>query len=519
MLSSLQARLAYGNGAASHTSFGFRSPAAFVFASLFGLALLAPAAAQANTVIFNYTGSEQTFTVPAGLTRISVVAVGAPGASVGSSTGGHGAQASADLTVTPGETLYVEVGGAGGTPTSNGGPVVGGAGGFNGGGQGGGGGLILATGGGGGGGASDVRTVARSQPETLASRLITAAGAGGASPANSAGGGAAGAAGSGANPGQPGTSVSGGSAGGTGATSGSPGSGGDGAPYPGGANYDGGGGGGGLYGGGGGDANSGGGGGSSGFVAQATNTSVVADTTGTPEVIISFDGSPPQATAPVQTLTQGAQLGTSTVPVRFNWSATDNVTPSSSIKSTLQQRTGTNGVSWSGWGSLVGPTTAKTANPSFTPGTTYRQFRVKAADQSGNVGYSPLGPAFRVSAYQESNSAITYSGTWHEAGQSTAFGGGVKYSTQAGAKATLTSTGRNLAVVMPLTPTGGTAKICLDPGTTRQSCSTVDLSPASGLGARKEVFARNGLSASTTHKVQVTVVSGPVTLDGFVALR
>jgi hypothetical protein len=231
------------------------------------------------------------------------------------------------------------------------------------------------------------------------------------------------------------------------------------------------------------------------------------------------DTQAPDATAPVQSLVRGAQLGTSTVPVRFAWTASDNVTPAGSIQSTLQQRTSPDGSSWSGYSSLVGPITAKVATSSFASGNTYRQFRVRAEDQAGNVGLSGAGPAFRVKAYQEGSSSINYAGTWHLISQTGAFGGSVKRATQAGAKATLTSTGRNLAVVMPLASTGGTAQICLDPGTASESCSTVDLSPSSGLGPRKEVFVRNGLSASTTHKVQVTVVSGPVDLDAFVALR
>lgn len=111
-----------------------------------------------------------------------------------------------------------------------------------------------------------------------------------------------------------------------------------------------------------------------------------------------------------------------------------------------------------------------------------------------------------------------YSGNWDRTAPSGAFGGYVEYSSpggRQGAKATLTSTGRNLAVVMPLASIEGTARICADGA----NCSTVDLSLASGLGARKEVYARNGLAASTAHKVQVRITSGRVDLDAFVALR
>ncbi|MHB1836703.1 MAG: glycine-rich protein, partial [Solirubrobacteraceae bacterium] len=148
---------------------------------------------------FSYTGAEACYVVPPGVTRVHVVAAGAPGGAggenVGGSTvpggvGGFGAKVTGDLDVTPGQTLYVYVGGAGGNVANTGDP--GGAGGFNGGGAGG------SIGGGGGGGASDVRTVpASGDPCTagasLDSRLIVAAGGGGGGAASGSGGGAGGA--------------------------------------------------------------------------------------------------------------------------------------------------------------------------------------------------------------------------------------------------------------------------------------------------------------------------------------
>jgi hypothetical protein len=96
--------------------------------------------------------------------------------------------------------------------------------------------------------------------------------------------------------------------------------------------------------------------------------------------------------------------------------------------------------------------------------------------------------------------------------QSDASGGAVKTSSQPGATATFTVTAKSLGVVMPLRSTLGTAQICVDPGTASQSCATVDLSPASGLGARKLVFVRNGLPA-VQHKVRVTVQGGKIDVD------
>jgi hypothetical protein len=131
----------------------------------------AASTASAGTIstAFGYTGSEQTYIVPAGVESISVNAIGGQGYPAG-----QGAQVSGTLSVTPREQLYVEVGGNG----SNG------TGGFNGGGNGGSG-YPGDTSGYGGGGASDVRTCSINGGSTCASgsaaasRLLVAGGGGG----------------------------------------------------------------------------------------------------------------------------------------------------------------------------------------------------------------------------------------------------------------------------------------------------------------------------------------------------
>jgi hypothetical protein len=270
---------------------------------LFGLVA---SSAQADFVTFGPVGAEQQFTVPAGVTSIRVTAVGGKGGGgIGTTgdtgTGGFGAIVTSDLGVTPGQVLYVEVGGNGADPTLS----MSAMGGFNGGATGGAG--TMLRGGGGGGGATDLRTLPRSVAGSLTSRLIIAGGGGGgggwAGPGTcgtctfNAAGGAAGAggtagaaaAGGGATPTQPGSATSPAQpgtlgAGGTGAAPTSPGGGG------------GGGGGGGAYGGGGGNtpadgggaAGSGGGGGSSTFPLGATNTAVEIDSTGIAGLTIVF---------------------------------------------------------------------------------------------------------------------------------------------------------------------------------------------------------------------------------------
>ena len=283
----------------------------------------APAQAATETAAFASTGAEQTFVVPAGVTNVAVTLVGGTGGTGYNlngllSPGGAGATATAELAVTPGETLFVEVGGDGALGIVGEGDLVGseyGLGGFNGGGNSG----EMVDGGqnsgGGGGGASDVQTcsissVTAGQPavcsnqNALASRLVVAAGGGGGGgesddEAQGGPGGPAGSAGDegengvedqGAGGGGPGGLSSGGSAGAAGEPALNPGVagllgiGGTGSAAGGG----GGGGGGGIYGGGGGGggggkvgtpaneyfgAGGGGGGGSSGVPAGVTGVS------------------------------------------------------------------------------------------------------------------------------------------------------------------------------------------------------------------------------------------------------
>lgn len=262
--------------------------------------LIVAPSAHAQTVTFGATGGEQSFTVPADVSSLQVTAVGARGGFQNTTVepGGFGAVASANLPVAPGQLLYVEVGGNGGS-----GPGYPGAaqGGFNGGGAGG-------SYAGAGGGASDVRTASSLSPGSLETRLIVAGGGGGAG--NPSGGGNAGSPGPGEGSGSAGTQTGGGAGGvGGGAPAGSPGALGMGGAGGGSATLGGAGGGGGLYGGGGGVAGTcvggggyctpgpggSGGGGSSGFAATATATEISVDQSGSPSVLISYKVGPSRA--------------------------------------------------------------------------------------------------------------------------------------------------------------------------------------------------------------------------------
>ena len=135
---------------------------------------------QQNEILqsFGYTGSFQRFEVPENITNLIIDCYGAQGGTwknLANNYAGFGGYISTQLTVTPGQILYVYVGGKGSFESS---------GGFNGGGH-------ARLGGGidscdtSGGGASDVRTFLND----ISSRLVVAGGGGGAGPYSTGGAG------------------------------------------------------------------------------------------------------------------------------------------------------------------------------------------------------------------------------------------------------------------------------------------------------------------------------------------
>ena len=275
---------------------------------------------------FVSTGSEQQFVVPGGVYGVGVTAVGGKGgtgATAGGSggVGGFGAAVTAQLAVTPGQVLYLEVGANGGAAPSS---SVAGAGGFNGGGAGAVDAAVAASGG--GGGASDVRTCSRASSSCVAgtpsdARLLVAAGGGGGGGGADGNGGSGGAAGlvpangaagmtlgpSGGGAGGTAGSVAAGGAGGAAGstdaatpaspgTDGTAGQGGSGSVASGNPQGPGGGGGGGLNGGGGGGSGAeggtgtvgGGGGGGAGVSFASPGATITVDPTGVPNITITY---------------------------------------------------------------------------------------------------------------------------------------------------------------------------------------------------------------------------------------
>lgn len=153
-----------GTGSYINTTYGFtagttyyiRSVATNAYGTTYGVQT---AFTTSGSVNFDYNGAQQVFTVPAGVTSVSLTVNGATGGNAAS----KGGLATGQLTVTPGQIMYIFVGGTAvnGTYTLS-------AGGFNGGGTG----IGVNSG---GGGASDIRIGGTA----LVNRIIVAGGGGG----------------------------------------------------------------------------------------------------------------------------------------------------------------------------------------------------------------------------------------------------------------------------------------------------------------------------------------------------
>ncbi|HPR44459.1 glycine-rich protein [Ottowia sp.] len=269
--------------------------------ALLAAALLGAVAsgASAATATFSYTGAAQTWTVPAGVTQVTLDLRGAQGggsypcSGARQEDGGLGGQAQGTLAVTPGQVLNLYVGGQ----AVDVGNITPAPGGFNGGGDGG-------QYGAGGGGATDVRVGGTA----LANRVAVAGGGGGGNtgcPEHGAGGNGGGLSGDAGTPGVGGSTAAGGGTQSSGGTAGA-------APGVAGqlglggstASYHIGGGGGGYYGGG--SAYAAGGGGGSSYIAGLSGGSTTPGVqSGNGSIVITYADA---VAAPVAVPTMGAGM-------------------------------------------------------------------------------------------------------------------------------------------------------------------------------------------------------------------
>ena len=232
--------------------------------------------------------------------------------------------------------------------------------------------------------------------------------------------------------------------------------------------------------------------------------------TGTSEMTIIADTFPPVAADPDLRLRRGT-VGVGSVPVTISWAAaTDIGTGVAGYE--LRRR-----FSGGPWSDVALPSLLARSVKQRLPVGIAVQYQVRATDRSGNVGDWQTAAGLAIRLAVEDASAVHYAGTWRKRSASGYLGGAVRMARAAGAKASFTFNGKQVAWIAVRGPARGSARVAVDGtrvGVVGLHSSTVHF--------RKAVFVSAWL-ANDSHRIGVRV-SGTaghprVDVDGFVIVE
>ena len=205
-----------------------------------------------------------------------------------------------------------------------------------------------------------------------------------------------------------------------------------------------------------------------------------------------IDAIAPVARAPVQSIVRGAVLKGESIVTSLEWSGADAGTGISGFR--LQESTD----GGSSWSDVVIPPGATRIKRALLIGTPHR-FRVRAEDEAGNLSAWAAGPEFRAAITQERSSSVSFAGSWATTSSSAASGGALRWASAAGARATYSFSGRNVAWIGSPGPNRGRAEVWLDGA----KMATVDLYSSS---ARDRVVVFTTRCPAGAHDLQVRVL-------------
>ena len=238
---------------------------------------------------------------------------------------------------------------------------------------------------------------------------------------------------------------------------------------------------------------------------QASYNRILALKAGLPAPVA--DSTAPVVAAPASFI-GGGTLGSTTVPVRVSWTASD---PCRIAGYAVQRRV--DGGAWAGVALASPRSTSATQSLAF--GDTY-EYGARATDGAGNTSAWQYGTAFEPLRTEQTSGSIAWSGSWATGTLADNSGGSTRYASAAGAAATFTFTGRSVGWVAAVGPTRGSARVYVD-GVLR---STVSLY-ASTTAYRRVVFTTSWPSQGI-HTVRIVVLGTAghprVDVDAFVRL-
>ena len=160
--------------------------------------------------------------------------------------------------------------------------------------------------------------------------------------------------------------------------------------------------------------------------------------------------------------------------------------------------------------------TSRSIRQSLSLGTAYR-YALRTRSSNGSLGPIAYAQYVEPALFQEATSLARYSGRWTTTTSSSASGGKLRWSTQAGAWVEFRRAASAIAIVGRKSPTSGKARIFVD-GTL---VSTIDLYRSSAQ-SRVVLFSRSWTTiAAHTVRVEVVGTSGRprVDVDGFAVFR
>jgi hypothetical protein len=219
----------------------------------------------------------------------------------------------------------------------------------------------------------------------------------------------------------------------------------------------------------------------------------------------------PLTDAPAVGFMTGSTIG-STVPMKLSWCG---VTTSSTSVRNYRVYQSTNGGSTYPT-RLFDATTAKSSTRSLSLNKDYR-WKAQTLDTAGRRGVYKASLVSRLTSYQNTNAAITYTGSWATSTTSSASGGSERYTSQTGAAATIIVTNvRSFAIIGPRSSTRGSFKVFLD-----GNLVTTVSERATTLVYRRVLYARgvtSGIGVSHTIRIE-SAGGGRIDLDAILTLK
>ena len=204
---------------------------------------------------------------------------------------------------------------------------------------------------------------------------------------------------------------------------------------------------------------------------------------------------PTVTTAPTPTLVAGTTVDGGIVPVNVAWSVSAD-----SFVNVLQRSNGGAPYETMEYAARrFWPAGVKQSLRRPLTGVSYR-YRIEPSDAAGNIGTAVAGPAWQVGVVQDNNASLQYGGSWALGSSPKAFDGSQRFTTKAGATATLQFTGRSVAWITPRSSGRGHARVYVD-GELLGTVSTA----ADTLESREIAFVHNW-PASGTHTLKIVAV-------------